>query len=172
MGEEQLPASALSEIHKRADASMIRRQQQFIRRLQPLREDDNVQRINQMFKVHNMDCLTDLKEQYDMMGKLLDSQPQNDVERLKIEQEYFKWYWDSFKTEQDIKSILKRRQVESDVNKQQETHKDEVTEAYENKELKDLLKETAEMNAVISAGQYNLHKKDVTDRMHSLAFKM
>lgn len=54
--------------------------------------------------------LTDLKEQYDMIGKLLDSQPQNDVERLKIEQEYFKWYWDSFKTEQDIKSILKRHQ--------------------------------------------------------------
>ena len=28
------------------------------------------------------------------------------------------------------------------------------------------------MNSVISAGQYNIHKKDVTDRMNSLAFKM
>ena len=31
---------------------------------------------------------------------------------------------------------------------------------------------TSEMNAVISAGQFNMHKKDVNDRMSSLAFKM
>ena len=28
------------------------------------------------------------------------------------------------------------------------------------------------MNAVISAGQYKMHKKDINDRLHSLAFKM
>ena len=28
------------------------------------------------------------------------------------------------------------------------------------------------MNAVISAGQFNMHRKDVNDRMSSLAFKM
>ena len=28
------------------------------------------------------------------------------------------------------------------------------------------------MNAMISAGQFNLHKKEVSDRMNSLAFKM
>lgn len=28
------------------------------------------------------------------------------------------------------------------------------------------------MNAVISAGQFNMHKKDVNSRMQSLAFKM
>lgn len=28
------------------------------------------------------------------------------------------------------------------------------------------------MNSVISAGQFNMHKKDVNDRMSSLAFKM
>ena len=28
------------------------------------------------------------------------------------------------------------------------------------------------MNAIISAGQFNMHKKDVNDRMSSLAFKM
>ena len=28
------------------------------------------------------------------------------------------------------------------------------------------------MNAVISAGQFNMHKKDCNDRMSSLAFKM
>ena len=28
------------------------------------------------------------------------------------------------------------------------------------------------MNALNSAGQFNMHKKDVTDRMRSLAFKM
>lgn len=42
----------------------------------------------------------------------------------------------------------------------------------ENQELKNLLSQTSEMNAVISAGQFNMHKKDVNDRMSSLAFKM
>ena len=35
-----------------------------------------------------------------------------------------------------------------------------------------LLKQTEGMNAVISAGQYKMHKKDISDRLHSLAFKM
>lgn len=34
-------------------------------------------------------------------------------------------------------------------------------EKMENEELKILLSQTSEMNAVISAGQFNLHKKDV-----------
>jgi len=42
----------------------------------------------------------------------------------------------------------------------------------ENADLKELLSATSEMNAIISAGQYNMHKKDVNDRMSSLAFKM
>ena len=39
-------------------------------------------------------------------------------------------------------------------------------------DLEKLLKQTEEMNAVISAGQYKMHKKDINDRMSSLAFKM
>ena len=42
----------------------------------------------------------------------------------------------------------------------------------ENTDLKILLNETSHMNAVISAGQFNMHKKDVNSRMCSLAFKM
>ena len=42
----------------------------------------------------------------------------------------------------------------------------------ESAELEKLLKQTEGMNAVISAGQYKMHKKDINDRLHSLAFKM
>ena len=48
----------------------------------------------------------------------------------------------------------------------------EINEKLENDDLKVLLGQTSEMNAVISAGQFNMHKKDVNDRMSSLAFKM
>ncbi len=48
----------------------------------------------------------------------------------------------------------------------------EVFEKVENGDLKALLSQTSQMNAIISAGQFNMHKKDVNDRMSSLAFKM
>ena len=48
----------------------------------------------------------------------------------------------------------------------------EINEKLENDDLKVLLGQTAGMNAVISAGQFNMHKKDVNDRMSSMAFKM
>ena len=38
--------------------------------------------------------------------------------------------------------------------------------------MKILLNQTSEMNAIISAGQFDMHRKDVNDRMSSLAFKM
>ena len=34
------------------------------------------------------------------------------------------------------------------------------------------MNQTSEMNAIISAGQFDMHRKDVNDRMSSLAFKM
>ena len=52
------------------------------------------------------------------------------------------------------------------------TDDNNVTEKMENTDLKILLNETSHMNAVISAGQFNMHKKDVNGRMCSLAFKM
>lgn len=48
----------------------------------------------------------------------------------------------------------------------------DLQEKMENADLKQLLSATSEMNAIMSAGQYNMHKKDVNDRMSSLAFKM
>ena len=52
------------------------------------------------------------------------------------------------------------------------TDDNNVTEKMENTDLKILLNETSHMNAVISAGQFNMHKKDVNGRMCSLAVKM
>lgn len=49
---------------------------------------------------------------------------------------------------------------------------DDIDPNEENEQLERLLKQTEGMNAVISAGQYKMHKKDINDRLHSLAFKM
>ena len=47
-----------------------------------------------------------------------------------------------------------------------------MMEKLQNSDLKNLLSQTSEMNALISAGLFNKHRKEVNDRMTSLAFKM
>jgi len=69
-----------------------------------------------------------------------------------------------------MKSIAEGGKGEDDPDDKKKCH--EINEKLENDDLKVLLGQTAGMNAVISAGQFNMHKKDVNDRMSSLAFKM
>ena len=52
------------------------------------------------------------------------------------------------------------------------TVSNDLLDKAQNGDLKLLLNQTSHMNAIISAGQFNMHKNDVKDRMSSLAFKM
>ena len=49
---------------------------------------------------------------------------------------------------------------------------DSEQDRIEYEKLEMLLKQTADMNAIKSAGQLKMHKKDINDRFRSLAFKM
>ena len=48
----------------------------------------------------------------------------------------------------------------------------DASQKIENEDLKTLLKQTEKTNATMSACQFKMHKKDLNDRMNSLAFKM
>lgn len=48
----------------------------------------------------------------------------------------------------------------------------EISQALENGDLRNLLGETSNMNATMSANQYKMQKKEMSSRMNSLAFKM
>ena len=48
----------------------------------------------------------------------------------------------------------------------------DISAALENGDLRNLLGETSNMNATMSANQYKMQKKEMSQRMNSLAFKM
>ena len=48
----------------------------------------------------------------------------------------------------------------------------EISAALENGDLRNQLGETSNMNATMSANQYKMQKKEMSNRMNSLAFKM
>ena len=71
------------------------RDQRFLRRLQPTRPLDNRAKIEQLFKVHQMESLRELKEHYDRLTDELDRDDgtlPDKFERIKENQESQKLY--------------------------------------------------------------------------------
>jgi len=124
-----------------------------------------------------MDELVDLKAQFDHITTLLDRHYCNsDLDRIKEKHASQKIYMSYFTLRDHIDNLIMKTIAEGgngnedDPSEKKKCH--EINEKLENDDLKVLLGQTAGMNAVISAGQFNMHKKDVNDRMSSLAFKM
>lgn len=88
-------------------------------------------------------------------------------ERLRETQESQKLYLRYMTLVQHVEDLISTIQAI-----EQQASGVETEKKFENNDLKLLLSQTSNMNAVISAGQFNMHRKDVNDRMSSLAFKM
>lgn len=112
-----------------------------------------------------------MKQHYDEVGRLLDedADENKELERIQVKNASQQLYLKYFTLINQIDDWITTACTDGKENsrKQQELH-----DKLENTDLKKLLNETSEMNAIISAGQFNMHKKDVNDRMSSLAFKM
>ena len=125
-----------------------------------------------------MEALTSLKSHYDAIVRILDQNPHampNEVEREKESLEAQKLYLKYFDLAREIDDILNAQNIadtkEASLGAGGQVSS-EVYEKVENGDLKALLSQTSQMNAVNSAGQFVMHKRDVNDRMASLAFKM
>ena len=123
-----------------------------------------------------MDNLKDLKTHFEKLTEQLDVNPGDAIEEHKVKFETQKLINQQFGLIKQVDDLITTQNLrDADIgtgttsDNYQNSH---LFEKMENSDLKNLLNQTSEMNALISAGQFNMHKKDVNDRMSSLAFKM
>jgi hypothetical protein len=84
--DESIPNSIKGPVRniKKKAQNVILRQLEFNRRIQPVKQDANQKRIDQMFKVHQMNELGELKQQYTEVARLLDDGTEDEIDRFKM----------------------------------------------------------------------------------------